>query len=330
MVDRKYIQDQLKRLKFGASPFNQAELRELPHIIHEGEKISELVNGIYEGGVALLVATEMRLLLVDKKPLNFLTVEDLRFDMINEIDYSHRMFGATITISTGGKTLKFKSYNQARLRHLINLVQEHMSEGKRSQAEKAESQQQHLQAINEQLQKYLVAQHQQLQRQIEANQTAASSQNIELPKPDPQLADYLFAQQLLDQYKQNGGNLPTQEQVRHAAEQPESAVVNPSPSMSTQDTHTHQASFQSMEVQRADMVADAKQEIFGRIYSRSNQDDPKQPFTGLEINPLKVAYSKLPMMLRNRKFGRPSFHAHSGSQLEEAQRPQGMPRPVTS
>jgi hypothetical protein len=31
----------------------------------------------------------------------------------------------------------------------------------------------------------------------------------------------------------------------------------------------------------------------------------------LEINPLQIAYSKLPMALRNKKFGRPSFHAHS-------------------
>lgn len=325
MVDRKIINDQLKRLKFGTSPFNQAEIRELPHIIHEGETISELVNGTYEGGVALLVATEMRLLLIDKKPLNFLTVEDLRFDMINEIDYSHRMMGATIVISTGSKTLKFKSYNQTRLRHLISLVQEHMSDGKRSQAEKAETQQQHLQEINEQLQKYLVAQHQQLQRQIESNQTQAAAQNIELPKPDPQLADYLFSQRLMEQYKQ-------QEDVAAPG-----LPVNHSMSQQTQPTVQAQASPQattgsqqpSPQAQRADMVADAKEEIFGKIYARSNQDDPKQPFTGLEINPLKVAYSKLPMMLRNRKFGRPSFHAHSQQPADQSVQTQRVPSPAT-
>src|SRR5437764_361539 len=122
MVDVKTVQKQLKKLKFGASPWNQAELRELPHILHEHETIAECVNGFYEGGVALLVATNMRMLLIDKKPLNYLNVEDLRFDMINEIDYSHRLIGATITIATGSKTLKFKSYNQPRLRNLINEI----------------------------------------------------------------------------------------------------------------------------------------------------------------------------------------------------------------
>jgi hypothetical protein len=47
-----------------------------------GEEIYELVNGIYEGGFAIVVATDVRLLLIDKKPMNYLNVEDLRFDMI--------------------------------------------------------------------------------------------------------------------------------------------------------------------------------------------------------------------------------------------------------
>lgn len=346
MVDRKNIQDQLKRLKFGASPFNQAELRELPHIIHKGEKISELVNGLYEGGVALLVATEMRLLLIDKKPLNFLTVEDLRFDMINEIDYSHRMFGAAIVISTGSKTLKFKSYNQRRLRHLINLVQEHMSDGKKSQAEKAESQQQHLQEINERLQQYLIAQQEQLQRQlnnIQDNQNGHSAQSVTLPKPDPQLADYLFAQRLMEQYKQQNidtvqSQLPisNRQEITVGAQMQHATAGNSQQMLDdvsdAQKQIPEQSSFdeQNPGVQRADMVAEAKEEIFGKIYARSNQDDPKQPFTGLEINPLKVAYSKLPMMLRNRKFGRPSFHAHSQQQqTDQPVTAQRTPSPAT-
>src|SRR5687768_7202025 len=109
MIDPKIIHQQLKDIKFGGTPWNQAELRELPKIIHEDEQISECVNGMYEGGVALLVATEFRVLLIDKKLMGFLTIEDLRFDMINEIDFSNRLLNATITISTGSKTLKFTS-----------------------------------------------------------------------------------------------------------------------------------------------------------------------------------------------------------------------------
>jgi hypothetical protein len=293
MVDVKNIQQQLKALKFGGSPWNQAELRELPNIIHEGEKISECVNGFYEGGIALLVATEMRVLLIDKKPLNYLNVEDLRFDMINEIDYSHRLFGATITISTGGKTLKFKSYNQARLRNLINLVQEHMSDNKKDQAEKAETQKQHLEEINRQLQMYLMAQHQQLQQQMSGQRPLAPA---ELPKPDPQLSDYLFAQRLLEKFHQESKNTTS------------------TPIANTQPT--------APPISQAELVADAKREVFGGESSElqrpavvTNNSDDNLWQKGLEISPLSIAYSKLPMMLRNRKFGRPSLHAHSEQQV---------------
>lgn len=306
MVDAKTIQKQLKKIKFGGTPWNQAELRELPKIIHEGENISECVNGLYEGGVALLVATEFRVLLIDKKPLNYLTVEDLRFDMINEIDYSHRLMGAAITISTGSKTLKFTSFNQPRLRHLINLVQEHMSDGKKQQAEKADTQQQHLEEINKQLQMYLMAQHQTLQQATNGGQPAAAV----TPKPDPQLSDYLFAQRLLEKfYQENGGQPPierrelieaTAEQQQPPQQAPTVAAPAPQPTQISQD----------------ELLEDAKREVFGASKVQPTQPPTAQEvsnttFKGLEINPLSIAYSKLPMMLRNRKFGRPSFHAHS-------------------
>jgi hypothetical protein len=304
MVDAKTIQKQLKQIKFGGTPWNQAELRELPKIIHGDETISECVNGLYEGGVALLVATEMRVLLIDKKPLNYLTVEDLRFDMINEIDYCHRLMGATITISTGSKTLKFSSLNQQRLRNLINLVQEHMSTAKKQQNEKAETQRQHLEEINKQLQMYLLAQHQQLQ-QSAGNQIAAPVS----PRPDPQLSDYLFAQRLLEKfYKENGGQPPIErtELIEAVADKPKQPERSEQPEIATTPAP----------ISQEELVADAKREVFGRQQVHITQPPTAKEastttFKGLEINPLSIAYSKLPMMLRNRKFGRPSFHAHS-------------------
>src|SRR5882757_2242816 len=123
MVTMQSVVEQLKRIDFNHLAWGRSETKELPHILVPDEKIYELVNGIYEGGFALLVATNFRMLLIDKKPMNYLTVEDLRFDMISEIDYAHRLLGARISISTGSKNLKFTSYNQHRLRKLITHVQ---------------------------------------------------------------------------------------------------------------------------------------------------------------------------------------------------------------
>src|SRR5580692_3039158 len=127
MVTKESVDEQLKNLGFNLNGWGRAEIRELPHILLPGEEIYELVNGTYEGGFALAVATDVRLLLVDKKPMNYLTVEDLRFDMINEIDYSHRLLGAHIHVTTGSKELVFHSYNKERLRKLIGHVQHSMA-----------------------------------------------------------------------------------------------------------------------------------------------------------------------------------------------------------
>src|SRR5689334_21296733 len=91
MASLKSVEKQLKNIHFNTHAWGKAEISELPNILLDDEKIFECVNGTYEGGFALLVATNLRLLLVDKKPLKYLTVEDLRFDMINQIDYSHRL-----------------------------------------------------------------------------------------------------------------------------------------------------------------------------------------------------------------------------------------------
>ena len=144
MVTMHSVEEQLKEIGFNHLAWGRTETKELPNILLADEKIFECVNGIYEGGFALLVATNFRVLLIDKKPMNYLTVEDLRFDMINEMDYSHRLLGARISISTGSKNLKFTSYNQPRLRKLITHVQHCMADSKKQESVHQEDQNQHL------------------------------------------------------------------------------------------------------------------------------------------------------------------------------------------
>jgi len=320
MVDARSVHTQLKRIKFSANAWGRAEVKELPGILSPDEKIYECVNGTYEGGFALLVSTDMRVLLIDKKPLNFLTVEDLRFDMINQIDYNHRLMGATIIINTGYKTLKFTSWNQDRLRKLITHVQDRMSEIKKEAAEHQENQKQHLAAINQQLQAYLLAQHQQL---MQFQQQKAQDPNAQLQpvKPSPELSDYLFAQSLLTQFA--GRSNDTKLEPSRPEPAGEEKSEQPSPKAEVREKATASPASPS------ELYSEGYQEIFGkaaRPQQMSRASDTSTMATAqitdtqglsrsLEVNPLKIAYSKLPMMLRNRKFGRPSLHAHSQSSV---------------
>ena len=320
MVSQKSITDQLKRIGFSQHAWGKAEIRELPNIILPDEVIFECVNGTYEGGFALLIATDVRVLLVDKKPFNYLTVEDLRFDMINEIDYNHRAFGAYVDISTGNRDLKFRSYNQARLRKLITHVQHCMAQTKRSQVNHQEGQYQHLEEINHHLKTYLVAQHnhqEELNRRLQNVQNGTPIDGLEAPRPSPELSDYLLAQGLLAEYKaKKQAAIPADViEVRPDGTdgQPTDTPVQPDePDHDPQDNQ-----------QDDGLYADSVREVFGN-HPQAAPDLPLQTNQrshafAFDLNPLKIAYSKLPLAMRNRRFGRPSLHAHSQAEKLDAQ-----------
>lgn len=342
MVSKESVESQLIKLGFNFHGWlNRAEVRELPHVLLPDEEIYECVNGYYDGGFALLIATNIRVLLIDKKPLNFLTVEDLRFDMINELDYSHRMLGAQISISAGNKNLKFRSYNQPRLRKLIGHVQHCMAEIKKRQSQHQVGQSQHLEKINQQLQTYLLAQY---QSQLEFSQQLreAQARGLSMPaqpapvKPEPELADYLYAQSLMRQHnlqpEQSGG---TNQFAKEQKEAEPTSIDTKDIQATVNDRPPVQHGPAVADAQMAELYDEGRREIFGNVAvqpappapaaNTPAQPAPQNPPAptiqsssssghGLEINPLSIAYSKLPMALRNRKFGRPSFHAHSRAQ----------------
>lgn len=123
----KHLEDQLKKIGCNFQFWGRSEIKELANILLPGETVEHVVNGTYDGGFAMLAATDQRVLLIDKKPM-YLTLEDVRFDMIAEIDYNHRLMNATVFIFTPSKSLKFTGYNQARLRKLFQFVQTRVME----------------------------------------------------------------------------------------------------------------------------------------------------------------------------------------------------------
>jgi hypothetical protein len=128
MIHPSIIEARLGELRFRTSRWFQAEIRELQNILMDHEKIIALATGRYFGSFALLVATDQRLLLVDKRVF-FMNLEDTRYDMIAEIDFNNQAFNATVTIHTLNKTHKFTSYkHRTQLRELTNYVQRRIME----------------------------------------------------------------------------------------------------------------------------------------------------------------------------------------------------------
>lgn len=127
MVTINYVEEQLKRIGCNFRFWGRPEIRELANILLPDEIIAGCTNGRYEGGFALLCVTNMRMLLVDRKPM-FLTLEDIRFDMIAEIDYSARLLDCTIRVITPNRTLVFNAWSNHRLRKILNYTQQRIME----------------------------------------------------------------------------------------------------------------------------------------------------------------------------------------------------------
>jgi general stress protein 26 len=77
----KRIQNELKAAGAGAIGQRTPESHELAKLIHPNEHIGGVVYGVYPGGLAWLVATDQRVIFLDRKPL-FSTHDEMTYDYI--------------------------------------------------------------------------------------------------------------------------------------------------------------------------------------------------------------------------------------------------------
>lgn len=127
MMSLNQVEEQLKRVGCNFRFWGRGEIRELRKVLTTDEVIQHCVNGRYENGFAMLVATNQRLLLIDHKPI-FVAIEDIRYDMIAEIDFSSQLLTGVIRVITPGRPLRFLSWSQYHLREVLKCAQAHMQQ----------------------------------------------------------------------------------------------------------------------------------------------------------------------------------------------------------
>lgn len=116
------VLNQLDSLGIRHGRIFRGEVRALARLLLPDEQIEQFMTGRYSAGPAILVATNKRMLLVDKKPFN-LTIEDIPYDMISEIEYCVQAFNARITIHSISKTIDMMSFRQSLLKRFAIFVQ---------------------------------------------------------------------------------------------------------------------------------------------------------------------------------------------------------------
>lgn len=104
------INDDLRRVGFKSYGFMKSETRALPDIIASDEPILGCIYGQYSGGSGMLVATDRRILFVDKKPMHLL-LEEMTFERVVDIGVDWQPFYSMVTLNTRGEKYIFKYVN---------------------------------------------------------------------------------------------------------------------------------------------------------------------------------------------------------------------------
>lgn len=129
MPTLKQINAQLKDIDCNYTSWGRTEIGQLSNLLMDDEKVIMAVNGYYEGGFGLLVVTNIRVLIVDKKPF-VLNLEVLRYDMISEVTYGARLLVATVHIAIPTRTIYFSSWSMSKLHKAMKHIQQNVMDAR--------------------------------------------------------------------------------------------------------------------------------------------------------------------------------------------------------
>ncbi|HEC32790.1 MAG TPA: hypothetical protein ENI63_00840 [Candidatus Kaiserbacteria bacterium] len=128
------IKKQIKNLGIGSKLLGIKEIKALPDILWEDEKLEKIVQGFYENGNGILIATNKRLVFVDKGMIYGIKVEDFPYDKISSIQYQTGILGGKITIFASGNKAEIKRVAKAQAKNFgdyvrarISKTQDHLS-----------------------------------------------------------------------------------------------------------------------------------------------------------------------------------------------------------
>lgn len=133
------VKAQLQRLD-GASKFwGRKEIRELPKILWEGEEVRGAISGVYNNRIGMLVATDRRLLFIDKGLVS-LRVEDFPYDKISSIQYQTGWVFGEITIFASGDRSEIKQTLKDQTRLFAETVRNRISGGQAASQQQQQAQ----------------------------------------------------------------------------------------------------------------------------------------------------------------------------------------------
>lgn len=126
------IKDELEKLNINPTFFARKEIRELPNVLSTDEKIVYLVEGRNKTTQhhIILVATDRRLIFIDKEFMYGLKVEDFSYNKVSSIQYEKSLMLASIDISISDNILEIDGVGKYEAELFCEKVRDFMSRPK--------------------------------------------------------------------------------------------------------------------------------------------------------------------------------------------------------
>lgn len=96
---RERVLNDLKRAGAGWYGMLKLETSYLPLLIHPDETLAAAVYGFNDDGSVMMVATDRRIIYLDKKPM-FIKSDDITYDVVSGVSYGHTGPFTTVTLHT--------------------------------------------------------------------------------------------------------------------------------------------------------------------------------------------------------------------------------------
>ncbi len=136
MVRLNEVQAQLISLDNHFRFIGISELKQLACALQPGEQIMDCLKGWHDGTIAVMCATDKRLIIVDKNTTKD-CCEEIDYVGISEIRHHDRGWSSSIHVYVPGKVYEFISWHIKRLKNLHSFMGRHLAYVK-NQAEGAQ------------------------------------------------------------------------------------------------------------------------------------------------------------------------------------------------
>lgn len=130
----KRISEDLRRLGVTRYGLHRLASRYLPNVIHLDEQLGGVVYGRQEIGSVMLVATDRRVIFIDKKPL-FINEDEIRYGVVSGVSFSHAGFGTTVTLHTRIRDYRIHTFNQKCAMRFVEYIEARCLENKNERKE---------------------------------------------------------------------------------------------------------------------------------------------------------------------------------------------------